>query len=322
MSIEALLREIETILDRPSPPTTNVIELDAVTRFSEAVGDPLVDDSGRVLVPPTFLCALRYRRAPMPIAAEDTMLIVKNVLTLTRLPVIGERVTTSARFTGVEVRGPLIVLTLACEYTDECSRDIAVFTCSWLIDTEREPNRVVPVAPRARCEPQAAHQMLGQSSVNGHGFPDTRETRCWPIVDVHGLLPGTELPPLTKEPLSTVQFVKYAGASHDYNPIHYDSHCAARAGFHDVIAPGLLKMAFFAQHVTLWSNRWGRLRRLEATYRGVDFAGACLTSLATVKRVENNAGRPTSVSVALRLADESGQVHTLGGAEIDTFAIQ
>ena len=146
MSTDDLLAEIEPLLGRASPPVVSTIEAGAVARFAEAVGEPIDDDDGGLLVPPTFLCSLRYRRPPMPRDAEDRMVIVDNALTLARLPVVGERLTATASFTRAWQRGPFVVLELACRYTDDHAAEVAVFTCSWLLD----PERPAPVADRGR----------------------------------------------------------------------------------------------------------------------------------------------------------------------------
>jgi acyl dehydratase len=317
---EALLAAIEDLLDKPSPPTVNVVELDAVTRFAEAVGAPIVDDDGRVLVPPTFLGSLRYRRPPMPGDAEDRMVIVNNALTLARPPVIGERITTSAAFTEARARGPFIVLKLACRYTDEAQAEVAVFTCSWLIQDEDDRPAPAEVKARVRNELLTSRATVAQTSVNGHGGPDPVPVRAWDVVDPGALRPGDELPPLVKPALTTLQFVKYAGASHDFNPIHYDAHFAARAGFPDVIAPGLMKMAFFAEHMTLWANRWACLRHLEAKYEGIDLPGTQLTSHATVRSVTPEADGRYAVALDLSLRDERGEVRTSGKAIVTSGA--
>ena len=58
------------------------------------------------------------------------------------------------------------------------------------------------------------------------------------MVDVlRALKAGDELTPLVKEPVSRVQLVRYAGASGDFNPIHWDPERGAEMGLGGVIAP-------------------------------------------------------------------------------------
>lgn len=59
-----------------------------------------------------------------------------------------------------------------------------------------------------------------------------------------------EKPPVTKQ-----QLVMYAGASGDYNRIHYDHHFAVEAGLGGVIAHGMLVMGFLSQTVVMWGGK-------------------------------------------------------------------
>lgn len=64
---------------------------------------------------------------------------------------------------------------------------------------------------------------------------------------------GTELPPLqvrfTRETL-----VRYAGASGDFNPIHYSDHFATALGLPGVLAHGMLTMGTALRVVTDWAD--------------------------------------------------------------------
>jgi acyl dehydratase len=63
--------------------------------------------------------------------------------------------------------------------------------------------------------------------------------------------PGTELPPLSVT-LRREDLVRYAGASGDFNPIHYNDRLAVALGLPGVIAHGMLTMAQAARVVTDW----------------------------------------------------------------------
>jgi acyl dehydratase len=62
---------------------------------------------------------------------------------------------------------------------------------------------------------------------------------------------GTELPPLTV-PVNRVDLVKYAGASGDFNIIHWNERFATSVGLPNVIAHGMLTMGMAARVVTDW----------------------------------------------------------------------
>jgi acyl dehydratase len=63
--------------------------------------------------------------------------------------------------------------------------------------------------------------------------------------------PGMELPPLTVT-LRREDLVRYAGASGDFNPIHWSDRMAAALGLPGVIAHGMLTMASAVRVVTDW----------------------------------------------------------------------
>jgi acyl dehydratase len=87
---------------------------------------------------------------------------------------------------------------------------------------------------------------------------------------------GYEIPPLVKQP-TTRQLVMWAGASGDYNPIHYDKDLAQGRGLSGVIVPGQLICSFLGQLMTDWIGEGGSLRKLTCSYKGMNFPGEALT---------------------------------------------
>lgn len=64
---------------------------------------------------------------------------------------------------------------------------------------------------------------------------------------------GQSLPELVVE-LGRVDLVRYAGASGDFNPIHYNDSAAAALGLPGVIAHGMLTMGVALRVVTDWAG--------------------------------------------------------------------
>lgn len=62
---------------------------------------------------------------------------------------------------------------------------------------------------------------------------------------------GTELPPASFD-LERLSMIKYAGASGDFNPIHWDEAFAVKVGLPNVIAHGMLTMGIAIRVVTDW----------------------------------------------------------------------
>ena len=69
---------------------------------------------------------------------------------------------------------------------------------------------------------------------------------------------GTQLPSLSVR-FTRERLVRYAGASTDFNPIHYSEYFAAHAGLPGVIAQGMLTMGTALRVVTNWVGDPGRI---------------------------------------------------------------
>ncbi|MFI6344665.1 MaoC family dehydratase [Streptomyces sp. NPDC050560] len=69
---------------------------------------------------------------------------------------------------------------------------------------------------------------------------------------------GTVLPTRTF-PVTRATLVRYAGASGDFNPIHWNERFAKEVGLPDVIAHGMFTMAEAARVVTDWVGDPGAL---------------------------------------------------------------
>lgn len=64
---------------------------------------------------------------------------------------------------------------------------------------------------------------------------------------------GDKLPVRTF-PVQRADLVRYAGASGDFNPIHWNQRVATSVGLPDVIAHGMLTMALAVRVVTDWAG--------------------------------------------------------------------
>lgn len=63
---------------------------------------------------------------------------------------------------------------------------------------------------------------------------------------------GDTIPVLTTKPISRTTLALYCGGSGDHNPLHIDTDFAKKAGLPDVIAHGMLSMAYLGRAVTNW----------------------------------------------------------------------
>lgn len=73
------------------------------------------------------------------------------------------------------------------------------------------------------------------------------------------LAPGTVLPELSYQ-VTRADLVRYAGASGDFNPIHWSDRVAGSVGLPGVIAHGMYTMALAARALDTWAGGPGRVR--------------------------------------------------------------
>ena len=98
---------------------------------------------------------------------------------------------------------------------------------------------------------------------------------------------GDAPPPLTCGPRPRTQFVRYAGASHDFNPNHHDEIYAKANGNKAVFGMGMLAGGYCTRQVTDWLGI-GSLRRLRIRFASRFWPDDVLT--CTVKVTQKGEG--------------------------------
>jgi acyl dehydratase len=125
---------------------------------------------------------------------------------------------------------------------------------------------------------------------------------------------GTE--PLVVGPLTRTDFVRYQGASGDFNPIHHDEEYAKAAGFPTVFSVGMLQAGILARFATDWLGA-GNVRTFGFQFREQVWPGDTLTCEGTVtKRYEDDGER--RVDLDLVCTRQTGGTAVKGWA---TFAL-
>ena len=129
-------------------------------------------------------------------------------------------------------------------------------------------------------------------------------------MDLDKIAVGDEIPSLEKHPTEQ-QLVMWAGASGDYNPIHYDKDFALARGLPGVVVHGQLSTAFICQMLSDWYGKKGSLAKLNVSYKGLNFPGDTLVCRGIVRekvgdglialdvRVENQRGEKTVTGTAV-----------------------
>lgn len=125
---------------------------------------------------------------------------------------------------------------------------------------------------------------------------------------------GAEVTPLLKEPDSR-QLVMWAGASGDYNPIHYDKDYAIKQGLPGVIVHGQLAGSFLGQMITDWAGEAGSLKKLSLSYKGKNLPGQRLTCKGTVAKKYIEEGS-NLVSLRIWIENPAGEKTLTGTANV------
>ena len=94
---------------------------------------------------------------------------------------------------------------------------------------------------------------------------------------------GSDIPTLVKHP-KTRQLVMWAGASNDYNEIHYDKDVALAQNLPGVIIHGWLTASYLCQTLTDWIGDEGVLKKFSVAFRGMLFPGQDVTCKGKVTK--------------------------------------
>jgi acyl dehydratase len=116
--------------------------------------------------------------------------------------------------------------------------------------------------------------------------------------------PGTEIPPKSYR-ATRLDLVKYAGASGDFNVIHWNERLARGVGLPDVIAHGMYTMAQAGKFVTEWAGDPGAI-----TEFGVRFS-----AMVPVPDDDQGATIEVSGTVAEKLGDNKVAVKLTARAD-------
>ena len=109
------------------------------------------------------------------------------------------------------------------------------------------------------------------------------------------LVPGAELPAQTFV-VTRADLVRYAGASLDFNPIHWSDRVATKVGLPGVIAHGMYTMALVGRALVGWAGAPAAVRELSVRF----------TRPVVVPDDDN--GVEVTISGVVRGVDDTGDV--------------
>jgi acyl dehydratase len=133
-----------------------------------------------------------------------------------------------------------------------------------------------------------------------------------PRVNLAEVRAGDALPEVS-ETIERMDLVRYAGASGDFNPIHWSDEIARAVGLPGVIAHGMYSMGVATRMITAWAGDPAAIRRLKVRFSNMIEPGQTLTAKGEVAEVDG--GR---VLVRFHAEDEKGEkVLSKGEAELE-----
>ncbi|HZS79053.1 MAG TPA: MaoC/PaaZ C-terminal domain-containing protein [Ktedonobacteraceae bacterium] len=121
---------------------------------------------------------------------------------------------------------------------------------------------------------------------------------------------GDEIPALTKDPVTHLQLVRYAGASGDFNPLHTDPKIGEMIGVGGIIAHGMLIMGFVGQMLSDYVGP-GALRKFGVRFKGMTRLGDVITCSGKITEKYEVDGE-ARIACKVQAVDQNGDVKVTG----------
>jgi acyl dehydratase len=305
----------QSLVGKEYPPIRYEVGREKLREFAIALGetDPVYHDeqaaraAGHPDLPavPTFPVVLSFRAGAMvsgdPELGLDYSRLVHGEQAFTyRRPVrAGDRLLATARAAAIETRGRHELLTIATRIGTEDGEPVCEAT-SLLISrgTGVEGGARSGAAPATDQGPDEIADR--QAMANG------------PRRSVAGVAAGDGIGEL-REPIERLDLIRYAGASGDFNVIHWSDEAATAVGLPGVIAHGMYSMGVAARLVAGWAGDPAALRRLRVRFAAMIRPGQILSVRGEVAEVEK-----TRVGLRFSGEDEQGnKVLSKGEADVE-----
>lgn len=132
--------------------------------------------------------------------------------------------------------------------------------------------------------------------------------------DPDSLAVGDTGPTVVVEDLERRDFVKFAGASGDFNPIHYDEPYAKAAGNESVFGQGMLNMGIASRVLTDWFGV-APITRFKTRFQSRAWPGDTLTTTSKIVDISREDDE-TVVEVELRMANQDDEPVVTGDATV------
>ena len=125
---------------------------------------------------------------------------------------------------------------------------------------------------------------------------------------------GSEHTIVMIEKVDRAMFVRYAGASGDFNPIHWNEDFAKSAGYPTVFAQGMFTAGVLATFVTNWVGE-DNVRRFRTRFVGQVWPGEQISCSARITKVYAHEGERRA-ECELAVTNEKGDRKIDGDATV------
>ena len=258
---------LEDLAGKTYGPVTTEISAAKVAEYVDATGDQR--DRWCRHAPPSYAGALLFVLAPRFLFSNEVLPYTKVLVHSDQRfqwhgPLtIGDEVTVTAEVSRVRVRGSMHFVKFTAWAANAAGRVLdseSTFVMAAEGGPDPAPEEVEPPVGAA-----AGRDKVRQFEMDG--------------------VPGV-LPSMTKS-ASRIDLVRYAAASGDFNPIHYDHETGRAAGFEGVIVHGLLMGAWAAQLAAATTGRPDPLADLRLRFKNALRPAVAATVSGTVESAED-----------------------------------
>ena len=127
---------------------------------------------------------------------------------------------------------------------------------------------------------------------------------------------GDEIPSLKLEKITRNMLSSYSKASGDLNPIHIDPVFARKAGLKDVIAHGMLVMAYLARTLTDVFPH-SSLISFSSQFISMTLIGDRLTCFGTIVKKNIDEKNSVTLEISMKVLNQDKEKRILGTATIN-----
>lgn len=110
-------------------------------------------------------------------------------------------------------------------------------------------------------------------------------------IDVSSVKEGYKIELVEFPKITKTRIAKWAGATGDFNPIHFEDEAASAAGLSSVIAHGMIGVAMQGNVLNSWMNNKGTIKNIKIRFVSSVYPGDTLSCEGVVTKVEHINGK-------------------------------